>query len=103
MIGGVIKVDIEDIWYMYRFTCLNNDRLGEHIHWGGECSEDILRDYLMEYYGVDKDVFDSIKSLYNPTPYFDWGNGAPADLLDYVYSMAFNLMRIELEKLKNAE
>lgn len=93
-------MDIEDIWYMFRYTCLNIDRLGEHIIWGGEYIKAILKDYLIKYYGVSLEYFDNRYEEYDPSPYFNWGNGAPADLLEYTYQNAFELLRRDLEEYK---
>ena len=87
---------------MFRYACLNTDRLGD-INWGGEYTKAVLKDCLVEYYGVSLEYFDSRYEEYDPSPYFDWGMGAPADLLEYTYSNAFELLRRDLEDYKNAE
>ena len=96
-------MDIEDIWYMFKYTCLNNDRLGKHINWGGEYTETVLKDYLIKYYGVSLEYFNNMFKEYDPSPYFNWSNGASADLLEYTYNNAFELLRRDLENYKNAE
>ena len=96
-------MDIENVWHMFKYACLNNDRLGEHINWSGEDTEAILKDYLVEYYGTTLEYFNARFEVYDPDPYFNWGYGAPRDLVEHTYSNALELLKRDLENYKKAE
>lgn len=91
-----MNIDIEDVWELYKNINIGNDRL-QDTAWELLNLDEILEKYLIEYYGVSIDYFYSLKEEYSPRERFDWSYGVRADLIEYVYGLAFELLRRDLE------